>query len=246
MANGTSLVNLRNMLLAEVGDFGTPNTTRTTELNTLLSNKQKWLASEYSWPFLEQFYDVAVGAGTQYVPMPTVTDSGLNEVLALDITRPFKVEVFWNNVYDDMEYGIGADQYNWMNFALGQATDPIQRWRFRSNVNEPTAPNTFEVWPVPVTPQTVRFTGQRTMLTLSQDTDTADLDDMLLVYFTAAEILKRKKQMDADNKYKLAMQRLEKLRSAYPVKSRDVILGQGKQNWREQRRVVPMIVVAHG
>jgi len=246
MASGTTLLNLRTMLLAEIGDYGTPNTTRTAEMNTLLSDKQKWLASEYSWPFLQQFWDVAVNAGSQYNNMPVVNDSNLGESLALDLMRPFWVDVFWNQVYDEMQYGIGRDEYNWMNFALGQSTDPIQRWRFNSNVNETVHPNQFEVWPVPVTPQTVRFTGQRVMLPLVQDTDTADLDDMLIVMFAAGELLTRKKQQDGQLKLGLAKQRLEKLKSAYPVRDRDVILGGGKRNWREQRRVVPMVIVAHG
>ncbi len=246
MARGTTLVNLRNMLLAEIGDYASSNTTRTGELNTLLSNKQKWLASEYSWPFLEQFWDASIAAGLQYVPFPTVDDSGLGATTAINFERPVKVEVFWNNVYDDMDYGIGADQYNWMNNALGQQTDPIQRWRFRSNTAEAANADTFEVWPVPVTPQTVRFTGQRTLVSLVNDSDKADLDDMLLVYFVAGEVLLRSKQADGQLKLAMAKQRLEKLRSAYPTKTRELVLGQGRQDYREQRRVVPMIVVAHG
>lgn len=243
---GTTLANLRTMLLAEIGDTSSPNTTRQAELNTLLSNKQKWLGSEYSWPFLEQFWDQPVGASSQYVAFPTVNDSGLGETVAINFERPVLVQVFWNQIYLDIDYGIGSEEYNYLNFALAQASDPIQRWRFRTDTSETTAPDTFEVWPVPVTPQTIRFTGQRTLLSLVADGDKADLDDMLLVYFVAAEMLMRSKQQDAQLKLAMAKQRLEKLRSAYPVRTQDVVLGQGKKDFREQRRIVPMIIVAHG
>lgn len=246
MARGTTLANLRTMVLAEIGDTASPNATRQAEINTLLSNKQKWLGSEYSWPFLEQFWDQPVGANTQYPALPTVNDSGLGETVAINFERPVLVQTFWNQIYLDVEYGIGSEEYNYLNFALQQQCDPIQRWRFRTDTSETVAPDTFEVWPVPVTQQTMRFTGQRTMLTLAADGDKADLDDMLLVYFVAGEMLQRAKQPDAQLKLSLAKQRLEKLRGAYPVRTQDLILGQGKKEFREQRRVVPMIIVAHG
>ena len=69
---------------------------------------------------------------------------------------------------------------------------------------------------------------------------------MLLVYFVAGEMLLRSKQEDGNLKLGLAKQRLEKLRGAYPVRTQDVILGQGRQQFREQRRIVPMVIVAHG
>jgi len=246
MARGTTLANLRAMVLAEIGDYNSPNTTRQGEINTLLSDKQKWLGSEYSWPFLEQFWDQPVGANTQYPAFPTVNDSGLGETVAINFERPVLVQTFWNQIYLDMDYGIGSEEYNYLNFALQQQSDPIQRWRFRTDTSETVSPDTFEVWPVPVTPQTVRFTGQRTMLTLTANSDKADLDDMLLVYFVAGEMLLRSKQEDGNLKLGLAKQRLEKLRGAYPVRTQDVILGQGRQQFREQRRIVPMVIVAHG
>ena len=234
------------MLLSEIGDAQTPNLTRITELNGLISNKQKWLASEYDFPFLEHFFDMTVAGGQQYVDFPASLADNQGEVAELNFERPVSASVFWNQVYDDMYYGIGQDEYNWMNAQLGQYTDPVQRWRFRTNVDDDPNPNQFEVWPVPVTPQTVRFTAQRLVRPLTGDEDKADLDDMLLVYFVAGDVLTRAKQADAGFKLQLAKQRLERLRQVYPNRERDVILGGGKKNWREQRRVVPMIVVAHG
>jgi len=245
MASGTTLANLRGMLLAEIGDYSTPNTTRTGELNTLLSNMQKLLASKYSWPFLEQYFEINVPSGTQYPSFPTTIDSGLNETIPLDRNRPWNAYVFWNNIYQSVEYGIDQTYYNWMNFALGQAMDPIQRWRFRANINEPVGSNTIEIWPVNVLPQTLRFVGQRSVQSLVQETDTCDLDDLLIVYFAAAKILKRMKQADAPDMAQLAMERLKEIRAGLPTQGRDIVLGQGEKYWRERRRLVPMIAV-HG
>lgn len=235
------------MVLAEIGDYGNSNTTRTQQINILVDNKQKWLSSQYDFPFLEHFFDVNINPGQQYATLPVNYADDSQQAFAINFERPVKASVYWNEVYDDMEYGIGQDEYNWMNVALGQQTDPIQRWRLVTDASEPAHANQFEVWPVPVTPQTVRFTGQRLVQELAGDLDKADLDDMLLVYFVAGELLLADKQAAVANlKLKMAQERLEKLQRVYPVRERSVVLGQGKQNWREQRRVVPMIIVAHG
>ncbi len=237
---------MRAMLLAEIGDYNTPNTTRTGELNTLMSNTQKMLAGNYSWPYLEQFFDMVVGSSSQYPAFPTVADSGLSISNVIDRNRPWNAWVFWNNIYQSVEYGIDQTYYNWMNFALGQAMDPIQRWRFRSNITETNQPNTIEVWPVPVTPQTMRFVSQRSLNALTSDSDTCDLDDLLIIYYTAAKLLKRMKQADASDMLAQAQERLRQVRAALPVAGRDVVLGKGEKFWRERRRLVPMVATAHG
>lgn len=218
MARGTLVSALLSMLKGEIGDFAGTNAVRDAELIQLLSNKQKWLATEYEWPFLEQRWDQDVGIGTQFVALPT-TDAE-SDTTAINMERFPKLEVLWNNVYQPVEYGIGADEYNTLNFSLGQSSDPIQRWRVATNPNEPTNQNEFEVWPVPLTTQTLRFTGQRTLLPLAATTDTADLDDMLLVYFVAGERLMRSKQADAQMKLQMAQRRLAWVRQNYPTRDK--------------------------
>jgi hypothetical protein len=246
MARGTKLQDIRAMVMSEISDTATPNLTRIQQINTLISNKQKWLASTYDFPFLQHFFDVQINPGQQYATLPGVYADDSQQAASINFERPVTASVFWNLVYDDMYYGIGQDEYNWMNNALGQQTDPIQRWRMVTNASEPISNNQFEVWPVPVTPQIVRFTAQRLVLPLDADSDVADLDDMLLTYFVAGEILVHDSQPDGPLKLQMAKERLERNRAVYPVRERAVILGQGKRNWREQRRVVPMIIVAHG
>lgn len=244
MARGTTLANLRAFLKAEIGDFSGTNTARDSEVNVLLSNKQKWLASEYDFPFLQHFWDATCPAGTQYVNLPTTTaDTGATNT-AINFERPVIVERFYNNIYDEIEYGIGRDEYNTSNFAtLSNQLDPIQRYRLVTDTSEASRADQFEVWPVPVTSQVVRFTGQRALNTLAADGDKADLDDMLLVYFVAAEILLREKQSDAQAKMVLAQQRLQKVRSVYPERDRTVVLGGSDRDFRKERRLAPLVIV---
>lgn len=216
MARGTALSTIRSMLKAEIGEYAGTNTVRDAALNVMLSNKQKWLAVEYSWLFLERRWDLAVTAGSQYIALPTAT-AGDPETLttAINFDRDVNVDCLFNTRYSPVEQGIGADEYNALNFALGQSSDPIRRWRLATNPNETNNANKIEVWPVPVNAQTLRFTGQRTLLALVADSDTADLDDLLLVLFCAADILSRGKQADASMKLQMAQRRLQFLRQSY-------------------------------
>jgi hypothetical protein len=74
----------------------------------------------------------------------------------------------------------------------------------------------FELWPIPQTPQTIRFRGERSLNPLAQDTDTADLDDILLIKGVAAQELARRESADASMVAQQFSQRLSLLRLAGP------------------------------
>lgn len=246
MARGTSLAVLRSMLKAEIGDFASANATRDAQLNALLSNKQKLLATEHYWPFLERHWDVTATANTQYLSLPTTT-AGDPEVvvLAIDLDTLPKVEVLYNNIYQPVINGIGEDEYNTFNFSLGQQSDPILRWRLATNPNEPDDPNQFEVWPVPVTEQTLRFTGERAIQALTTDGNTADLDDLLIVLFVAADILARQKQADAQVKFQAAQRRLQWLRQGYEAKVTRRTMD-GRDMSKTERKIIMATVFGSG
>jgi hypothetical protein len=244
MARGTALSVLLAMVKAEIGDNSGTNSAADAAIQVQLSNLQKWLATEYDWPFLERRWDVAVPANTQFVTFPTKDDNDATNTAQINFERMPKVEVFWNNVYQPVIYGIGIDEYNTLDFALQQQSDPIQRWRAATNPNEQANPNTFEVWPVPVTAQTLRFTGQRALLPLAVSADTADLDDMLLVMGVAAEKLQRSKQADAQMKLAKFNNRLQFIRQNYPTRDKVRVLGGGGENeFRRERKLAGMIIV---
>lgn len=235
------------MLKAEVGDYSGTNSATDAATVTILSNMQKWLATEYDWPFLERRWNVACPANQQYVTFPTQDDN--TDVIDMNLERMPKVEVQWTETWQPVIYGIGADEYNTLDFSLQQQSDPIQRWRAATNPNEPHNPNQYEVWPVPVTNQTMRFTGQRALQPLvNTSTDKADLDDMLLVMACATEMLTRSKQADAGLKQAKFNHRLQFIRQGYPT--RDVVRilgGGGDAQFKRDRKLVGarMLIAVH-
>lgn len=66
------------------------------------------------------------------------------------------------------------------------------------------AVTTFEVWPIPASNQTLRFTGTAVLPRLEQDGDVAVLDDMMLVLSVAADRLAKYDASEAGLKLKQA------------------------------------------
>jgi len=233
---------LLNMLKVHTGHNPAVGTANDTVFYQILSDVQRWLASEWDWPFLRTRFDVTLKASTRFFSMPT----------ALDTQRPIKVEVKYNQAWQEVDYGIGSDEYNDVDSDLGTTLDPVQRWQWgtqQSATSETSEQGQFEVWPIPASDgQILRFTGQRVPVSLvgSDGNPTtsavADLDDELIVLFAAAELLARYDQKDAQIKLTRAQQRLLKLRAIYPSRKQDYILGSGQRD-DTPKRVVPLVIV---
>jgi hypothetical protein len=233
------------MFKAEVGVDLNAGTGDDSLINALLADKELWLASEFDWPFLEHKFDLSINPGDRYKTLPTTESSTGDEgaTAAMNFDRPFKVETKFNNKWVELEYGIGSQEMNYLDSELTppQSMDPVQRWRFATNVDEVANPNQIEIWPIPNTVQVIRFTGQRQILTLSVDADKSDLDDLLIALFTAAEWLAKRESPEAQLKGQLAQARLNRLRGVYPQRSRKLIMGGTEPG--EVRRVVPGVVI---
>jgi len=237
MARLTTLANLRTQLKAALGNSLSVGTANDAIYNQLLSDKQKWLACEYDWPFLEDRFDVAVAPQSRYLAFPTIDNEGVTS--AMNMERPYLVEVFYNNLWTPLKYGIGSQQFNYLNSDLpGQIQDPIQNWRWSQE-------NQFEIWPINSTAQSIRFTGQRALDALASDSDTADLDDQLIVLAVAAELLARSKQKDAQLKQSLFTERLRAVRASYPCRPQGLTFGLGGDDERSERKRLTSIAV-HG
>lgn len=211
------------------------------ELYTILDNKQKWLATNFFWPFLKQVATVTLVPGTgdssRYYTTPTT----------ISFESPVKVHTFWTNAWHPVQQGVGTDEYNV--FSSGDASetpeqsDPATRWDFKAGDS-----TKIEVWPLPTQAQTLRFSGQRPLTDLKNGgatyvtSQTLDLDDLLVVLFAAAEKLSRMKKQDAQFKLLMAQERLSRLRSSYPKRETSFVLGGGQEVPR--RRVVPIVTVA--
>ena len=210
MARGTTLANLLLMLKAELGyalDTGVAEA-EDTRLKYLLSYHQQWLAGEYDWPFLKRTGDVLLAAGDRTATLPTT----------LDFNRSAQVTTNFNNVWTPLTYGIAAEDFTIWNSDDDQTADPILKWQYATDT-------TFEVWPRPSTAATVRFAGMKKLAALSATSDTADLDDLLIVLFAAADICAGQSKPDAAAKLARAQKRLQNLQSAHPKPFHNFKLG---------------------
>ena len=79
-------------------------------------------------------------------------------------------------------------------------------------------------------------------LPLVATTDVADLDDMLLVYVVAAQLLARAKQADAEMMQKQAGARLQWVRQNYPTKEERRCLG-AENTFKKDRRLTGMTIL---
>lgn len=235
MARGTALSVLRSMLKAEIGHNLQTGVAaaQDTELNQLLADQQELLWSEHQWRFLYTHEDIAMVANTRYyTAWSTVSfDLGFS-----------KVEVKWGRDWIPVAEGISGEQYERVDPDLNQTRDPVERWQYN------TADGKIEVWPVPSTSQTLRFWGQKVLGGFKtagsfDDTKTADLDDLMIVLFAAAQKLKRMKQADWQDKLAQATKRLNTLRS---VNLPDPVFVMSRDDFdrstpRQSRRVVTAI-----
>jgi hypothetical protein len=229
---GRKLVELRNMLKAELGmslEVGVaPQADR--RLDLLLENKQLLLSSQLDWPFLERLWDTPVAAAVSTVPMPiNPPDERINT------ERPMKVEVLFDTFYQPVFYGVDSCEWNTMT----APQDPIQQWRYKS---DEALGDVLEVWPTPVTAQTLRITAQRRLRPLKADTDVTDLDDLLLVYFVAADLTQEADSKSAPIKAMMAKERLRSVTQGLVSRSEPFVLGANLLP-RKTHRNVPIVIV---
>lgn len=242
MARGTTLTNLLAMLKGQLGVSPTAvSATGDSELKTLLSNQQKLLATEYKPKFLQDRWDLAVPAFTNYIALPTVNTNGQTVSIDFEAQLP-TVFSYFSGQYQQVVYGIDEDDYNALDWVNRKDTsDPIQKWREATNSDEGANQSQIEIWPVNTTAQVLRFTGQRALLPLVNGTDTADLDDMLLVLSVAVPKLTREKQADAQYQLTLLTRRLGWIKQGNPSKDKQRCLG-NQGSGRGMRRNVGMLI----
>lgn len=243
---GALLSDVRLRLRAQLGqtmDVGAAQQDDT-RLNYLLSNKQRWLEATYDWSFLEHKWDVPVPQGSRYLDFP-ILDIEANAAV-INIERPLNPEVFFNQVYQPLTYGIGGEEFTYRNSDLNQAADPVRNWQFVDTLSASPTTFRFEVWPIPVSSQTIRFTGQRALRPFEADVDRCDLDDMLLVYMVAAEELASADNGAAQLCAGLAKERMNKIMSILPHRDERLVLGQASLGRNQKRRFTKLIGIAGG
>lgn len=169
----------------------------------VLQRQQRRLWEDYDWTFLRVERDVAVAAGQRYYNFPT----------DLTLERIEKVEFKYGDRWLPMSYGIGRREYDTHDSDRDVRAFPVERWKEADN-------DQIEIWPIPTqngstatTTNVLRFAGIRKLRPLVAEADLADLDDTLLVLYSAAEILAREKSSDARLKLEMAEAHYKRLKA---------------------------------
>ena len=231
------------------------------------SRKQDWLSTQYDWPFLEERWDVPIVPYPQvpsnptsfqpwrYYNFPTTDEDNISVVINFE--RPIDVYVWWTNAWLEVVYGIDIDQFNFRNSDGSppdggnppETLDPIQRWKYNDQ-------NQFEIWPVPSSNQILRFVGQRVLNSLityvgqSNTSDsvtpnwnaTCDLDDSLIILYTAAELLKEKNSAQWQTIATDASNRMAYIRASYPKFDKKAGFGQNRN--KQWNQIIPVRKIA--
>lgn len=205
MARNVSLGVLIDDLRAEAGHSLQANlgVAMRDVLVKVLQRQQKRLWEDYDWTFLRVIRDVPVQAGERYYNFPA----------DLNLERLEKVEFKYGDRWVPVEYGIGREQYDLHDSDRDVRAFPVERWREAEN-------DQIELWPIPsqngsaaTVVNVVRFTGIRKLRPLLAESDVADLDDTLLVLYSAAEILAREKSADASVKLQMAEKHYKRIKA---------------------------------
>tara|TARA_R110002073_G_scaffold32236_4_gene97938 strand:- start:5405 stop:6100 length:696 start_codon:yes stop_codon:yes gene_type:complete len=212
MGRGAQLQVLVTDLRAEIGHSTTTNlgVNMLDSLKQVLSRTQDRLWADYDWPFLRSTSDKQLAAGSRYYDIP--------QTFVLE--RIESVHVKDGGNWSVLSPGISLNEYNVYDSDAGDRLSPVLKW-------EPYGTSQIEVWPLPdangVTSTLegyIRFTGIKNLSQLVSDTDTADLDDRLIVLHAAAEFLARQGAKDADAKFQLAQLHYKRLKARLSTKRR--------------------------
>ena len=218
MARNTTLQVLLDDLRAEAGHSLAASLGQATEemMLKLLNRVQRRLWEDFSWPFLHTKKDIVLQAGQRYYDVPSGITLERIEVAS------FKYGGAWVRV----KYGIDPSHYNQYDSDSDKRSWPIMRYKAYGDVD-----GQIEVWPIPANngdattkEGVVRFKGVKNLNALAAKTDTADLDDQLIVLFAAGELLARQKSPDAQMKLAQANQHYMRIKGRLS-KSEPIVFG---------------------
>lgn len=205
MARGTQLSELVSKLKAETRISSAVSLTVDQEANykIALQRHQETLYDEYDWPHLRVVLSKALVAGSRFYDFPVDATLG-----TINLERVEEVRVTHNSHPHPVDRGIGFDEYAQYEPEDNERADPVRRWDARWTGSK----TQIEVWPLPATAQTLRIQGLRELRPLISNSDTADLDDQLIVLFAAANILQAKEADDWQQKLSAANSRFSRLK----------------------------------
>lgn len=232
MARGTQLQKLVAQLRAETGRSQSVSVgvAELDNLKNLLARTQEVLYDDYAWPFLRVERSITLNAGQRYYDFPD----------DLDFDRIEDVKYKYNNVYTELERGIGFDDHSIFDSNADERSSPALKWDVRNTGSG----EQLEIWPIPNETNSLHFFGTKQLARLVEDDDRADLDDRLIVLFAAAEMLARQKSNDARAKLEQANARLLVLRRNTQSASKTIQIGLGNSARDRSNRLKTRIIVS--
>jgi hypothetical protein len=199
-------------------------------LKEMIRRTQEVLYDDYDWPFLRVERTVTLANGQRYYDFPS----------DLNYDRIVEIRYKYNNVYTPLERGIDFDDYSIFDSTADERSSPALKWDVRNTGST----EQLEIWPIPNETNTIIFRGTKSLSSLVEENDRADLDDRLIVLFAAAEILARQKSSDAQAKLEQANNRLLILRRNSQSESRTIQMGLGNQAKDQSNRLKTRIIVS--
>lgn len=230
MARNTTLGELIDDLRAEAGHSLQSNLGAAMRdvLVKVLQRQQRRLWDDFDWPFLRVDRDVLTQAGQRYYDIPT--DMTLETIE--------RVEFKWGDRWITLKNGIGKHEYDQYDSDRDIRSWPVYRW-------EAVDDDQIEIWPIPsqngaaaTLDGAIRFTGKRILRPLVADSDRADLDDTLLVLYSAAELLAREKADDAALKLQLAERHYARLKARNAKRDTFTLAGEPEGRYPRGPKVV--------
>lgn len=215
MARGKQLQELLAQLRAETGRSQkvSVGVDEANNLKRLIQRNHEMLYDDHDWSFKNVERYISLANGQRYYDLPSD--------LSYDNIKLIKYK--YNNVYTNLTRGIGFENYSVFdsNAIPIEKSSPALRWDIRdTGVSEQ-----MEIWPVPNDTNTIGLIGTKTASPLILDSDRADLDDILVVLFSAAELLAKQKSGDAGAKLQQANARLLTLRRKDQAASPTIQIG---------------------
>lgn len=216
MARKTQLLQLVAQLRAETGRTQkvAVGIDEVDNLKEILRRNQEILYDGHDWAHLRVERSIQLNAGQRYYDLPS----------DLNFDRIETVKLNYNGQYVDVERIILLTDYDTFdsNADTPQRSNPMLKWDIRDTGSD----EQLEAWPIPSdNSQKLYFTGFKSLSSLIEESDRADLDDRLIVLYSAAEILARQGSKDAQAKLELAKSRLVDLKRNYAKGSPTVRMG---------------------
>lgn len=208
MPRGTALSELRAMFKAECGLELSESITVADDanFNRRLRMAQQWLVGQGGFLLGKGRAEISLTAGTRFYDFPE-TELDIDRV-----TPDVFVKMGDEPLRRCVHFGIGQEQYQVWDSELSppQKLDWVRRWDLVQTASDGLQ---VEVWPVPETStQTLEFTGIKPLATFTQDTDLADLDDLLIVLWAAAKFKAKRGDSDAQATLSQAQAHLSQLK----------------------------------